>query len=316
MLSLYAATTESDPDNFIETAMTLVQTVVPFDSAGCSSLDTRSSDVLVLGSDTFRETPTMMKEWKRANAGDPVLARSLAYPGRATTFNSPILVRSLTDEGLIAYLNGQRHHQNGVAIILPDKTPGRWEGAGFYRADHEKQFSRDDISLVELLAPHMLQAARISRRGADLTSMGDEADYAIVNASGAIQFANDAFYELARKEWPEWRSDRLPAAMLDGLRADTSLHFMGQHVRATARKSGEMLIVALKALSVLETLSPRETVVARLFGAGMSAKEIAQQMHISHHTARNFVQRIYKKLNVNDKAALAVMLADLSKMTR
>lgn len=313
LLSLYAATAEVDPADFTQTAMTLLQTVVAFDSAGYSALDTRSSDVLVLGSDTFRETPNLIKEWQKINAADPVTAQGLANPGRATTFYAPMLMRTMQDASLIHYLDANRHHQNGIAVILPNKSPGRWEAAGFYRANAEQQFSRDDMRMVELLAPHFLQAARLNRRGADLTASDAETDYAIVDASGLIKFASDAFFMLMRREWPQWRGSRLPTTLMDELRSTSAMLYNGALIEGTARLSGDMMIIQLQAVSVLATLTPREATVAKLFGAGMPTKEIAQQMHISPHTARNFVQRIYKKLDVNDKAALAVLLATLAK---
>lgn len=313
LLSLYAATAEVDPADFTQTAMTLLQNVVAFDSSGYSALDTRSSDVLVLGSDTFRETPNLMREWQKVNAADPVTAQGLAQPGRATTFHAPILIRSLKDASLIDYLDANRHHQNGIAVILPGKSHGCWEAAGFYRADREKQFSHEDIRMVELLAPHFLQAARLNRKSADLTGTDVETDYAIVNKYGQIKFASDAFDILVRREWPQWRGNRLPAALMDALRSDKAMRYNGALIEGTSRFSGDMLIVHLQAVSALATLTPREAVVAKLFGAGMPTKEIAQQMHISPNTVRNFVQRVYKKLDVNDKAALAVMLATLGK---
>jgi DNA-binding CsgD family transcriptional regulator len=308
VLSLYAATSESDPADFMQRTMVLMQTALRFDSAGYSTLDTGSGHTLVLGGDTFREVPTLMTQWQKANHADPVLARCLAHPGSATAFHAPSLTKSLRDRDIQAYLGHNKHHQNGIAIIFPGDLPGHWHAAGFYRSEADHHFSQQDSQLVELLAPHFLQAVKINRRMAYPVQTTCAAASAIVDSTGHVQFAGNGFLELARTEWSGWRSDKLPVALMRALKQSDAMVYKGDRVEVTGRASGEMIVLQIKPLSALEALSPREAFAARLFGAGMSTKEIAQEMNISPHTARNFIQRVYKKLDLNDKASLAVAL--------
>ena len=308
LLSLYAATTEATPAEFVDLAMTLVQSALPFDSAGRSSLDTRSGETLVMGGDMFREPPSLLTEWQAANRADPVLARGLALPGTPTSFHTPTVMSALRDRGMRDYLKHNPHHQNGMVMIVPGGTPGLWDAAGFYRADADRQFTREEMSRVERLAPHLLQAIKINRRMGALGDTGAGAP-AIAALDGHLRYAAQGLIGLLRSEWPAWRGDKLPAPLMQALHAGPALRYEGERIEASARLSGEVFLLQVKPLSALAGLSAREATAAKLYGAGMSTKEIARQMDISPNTVRNFIQRVYKKLDVNDKAALAVALA-------
>lgn len=55
-------------------------------------------------------------------------------------------------------------------------------------------------------------------------------------------------------------------------------------------------------------LSPREMEALRFIGQGYTTDQVAQEMGISRHTARNFIRRIYLKMDVNGRVD-AVRLA-------
>ena len=58
---------------------------------------------------------------------------------------------------------------------------------------------------------------------------------------------------------------------------------------------------------VEETLSQRQREILGLVATGLSNKEIAEQLQIAPTTARDHVQAIMRRLNVNSRAAAAVM---------
>ncbi|MEZ5705095.1 MAG: LuxR C-terminal-related transcriptional regulator [Burkholderiaceae bacterium] len=60
-------------------------------------------------------------------------------------------------------------------------------------------------------------------------------------------------------------------------------------------------------------LSPREAEVATLLAHGLNHKAVARQLGIAPATVRNQTSRIYEKLGVNNRAALATSLAGLSR---
>ncbi len=69
--------------------------------------------------------------------------------------------------------------------------------------------------------------------------------------------------------------------------------------------------------SAVASLSEREREVLRLLTRGFSNKDIAQELHLSQGTVRNYVSAILIKLNVSDRTQAAVLalssgLVDLS----
>jgi DNA-binding CsgD family transcriptional regulator len=57
-------------------------------------------------------------------------------------------------------------------------------------------------------------------------------------------------------------------------------------------------------------LSPREFEIARLTCRGLSNKEIAQVLDISHHTVSTHLRRVFDKLRINRRAKLAAYVAE------
>ena len=68
-----------------------------------------------------------------------------------------------------------------------------------------------------------------------------------------------------------------------------------------------------------ETLSERETQIAVLVSHGKGTKQIAGHLHISEHTVRSYIRRIFSKLRVSTRPAMVaqlmksgIILADLA----
>lgn len=55
-------------------------------------------------------------------------------------------------------------------------------------------------------------------------------------------------------------------------------------------------------------LTPRETEIALLLARGFSAKEIAAELAISHHTVRDHVKAVYDKAGVSNRGELVANL--------
>jgi DNA-binding NarL/FixJ family response regulator len=56
-------------------------------------------------------------------------------------------------------------------------------------------------------------------------------------------------------------------------------------------------------------LTPREESVIRLVMLGMVNREIASELHLSEHTVKNYLFRIFDKLGVSNRVELALYAA-------
>lgn len=59
----------------------------------------------------------------------------------------------------------------------------------------------------------------------------------------------------------------------------------------------------------LSLLTPREREVLQLMAQGLTNSEIATSLFISHHTVKNHVSNIYRKLGENDRTRVALLAA-------
>jgi RNA polymerase sigma factor (sigma-70 family) len=66
----------------------------------------------------------------------------------------------------------------------------------------------------------------------------------------------------------------------------------------------------------LAALTPREREVARLVIDGLSDREIADRLNLSHHTVSQHAKRIYRKLDVDSRVALTRLLLTLPSSSR
>jgi DNA-binding NarL/FixJ family response regulator len=65
-------------------------------------------------------------------------------------------------------------------------------------------------------------------------------------------------------------------------------------------------------------LTQRESAVLRMVAQGANNAEIALQLHLGQKTVRNYVSRLYRKLDLNNRAQIATYLArtDIARTTR
>ena len=80
------------------------------------------------------------------------------------------------------------------------------------------------------------------------------------------------------------------------------------HAVSSEAASGLVTVLQLErarpAPAPLVGLTPREAEVALLVVDGLADREIAERLHISHHTVSQYVKRIYRKLSVDSRVGL------------
>jgi DNA-binding CsgD family transcriptional regulator len=61
-------------------------------------------------------------------------------------------------------------------------------------------------------------------------------------------------------------------------------------------------------LAKAQALSKRETQVARLVASGLSNREVAQGLSLSHHTIKNYLLRVFEKLGISTRVELVLYM--------
>lgn len=62
---------------------------------------------------------------------------------------------------------------------------------------------------------------------------------------------------------------------------------------------------------ILASLSEQQWAVARLVAQGLTNPDIAERLHLSPHTVRNYLSRVMGRLGVHNRTAVAVILTQL-----
>lgn len=314
LLAIYSAAREMPADQFQDAVLRILRPILGFDSSMWGSGTLSASGMDVHSIHLLDQAPEMVSEWVHVSGEDTVAYACARRPGWVMNAHMPTLFRNRTKRAMRDYTT---RFEKGCGLIvrynLADSSLISW--ISLYRADPERHFGEDDRAGFEALVPHIVEALTINRLmhldRVFAQEVHRESHVAIVDSHGAIHTADAGFDELLRREWGAWDGQVLPSALVVALAAGPEARFRGCRIVVSARRMGDLLLVHGRPLTPVDRLSPRECEIAKRFGTGHSHKEVARALGISPATVRNHLQVIYDKLAVNDKAALASLVATL-----
>ncbi len=319
---LYALAEYAAPDQFLSQAISLLQTWIRFDGAifgtgeagkptAATLLNadkTASAETLaesLLSSERFQDDPVARGFRNAPMAPSRGGIRELYRKGRdgkrgKTKGRELSGVRSMAEELGLCHLI--MHGDDPERV-----KPARW--IVLYR-QHDVRFAETDAACLHGLWKHLSSAMAINRARAieRNASKGTDQGMAsgLITAEGVVQIADPRFFSLLEREWPEEAPEVVPAEVMELLLSGKT--FRGTQIEITLVRQQDSHLCRIRPVNAMEILTPREFVVARRFAAGMSHKQIARELGVSHHTVRNQLAHLYRKLNLHDKASLAQYL--------
>jgi DNA-binding CsgD family transcriptional regulator len=172
-------------------------------------------------------------------------------------------------------------------------------------------FDDQNVLLLRAVWPHVLRAFRANlARQLDINdTRHEQRSLALISRRGKVSVADKRFQALFNKEWPEVNGRSLPPLAMFDLLGKRSFEGKAISIVVKQQIGQDILVCEAVSLSILHTLGPAERVVAHSLKEGLGYKEIALKMGTSPNTVRTQISRIYKKLEVHDKSALAKLLA-------
>lgn len=239
---------------------------------------------------------------------DPILDRAARSPGQLVTMDVAQLVQGGRDDV-------RRYCQRfGVAhstVVISGEPARGVEALAVWHGSRRGPGVRQ-LALAAQLMPHLLLARRNNARFHALTAVvADGAPLtALASQAGHLHHAPPAVLALLQREWPQFQPPWLPQALVLAL---ASGGYAGRQLVVQARPlAGGLMQVALRparataAPASAQALTPAEARVAELVAAGLSYKQVAQQLQRAPATVRNQLQRVYDKLGLRGKTALAL----------
>jgi len=312
LLDLYHGARERPLDEFQDFALELVKPAFKFESArwGNASFDGRA--FLPHALHLHNDPEESVTDWAEFIKIDTFATEAATTPGRATAAHFPSRYTGPGTAGIREYAH-KYGHESALALGLRTPSTRMLNWIALYRADPDLHFTEREQRQAEALLPHLLQAFDINRSiWLDRMQKGCEPrrpSFAISDQRGMLWFAEPNFARLVGAEFPAWREPALPKPLTTSLNGEG--RFAGVDLVISAAPLGKLLLLKARELSPIDRLTRRERDVVLAFGRGYSTKEVADQLGISANTVHHHLRVSYDKLGIDNKAALALLVAGL-----
>lgn len=308
LLELYRLTGSGPSAAFSAAAFELLNRLLPFHSGLWATFTLGSNGPDEHSLYLHNLSAQMIEEYERVKQYDVLNQQAVAHCGR--TFNVTIDdVKDQVHPAMLAHARKWRLEHTLATMIL--ETPvNLYTAFCLYRPAAQRPFSERERQRAEAAVPHLVQAWHLSelRFLAAPSPAPREVPraLALIDRFGIIHNAESGVAPLLRREAPEWQGPSVPAELLEALRQNAS-QFRGHAIVASVVRQlpDRRLLIAIRARAAVDTLTKRETTVAREFASGKTYKEIAKALKTSPTTVRTQIQTIYMKLGVGTKVDLA-----------
>lgn len=301
---LYRGGLAVPPDGFRRWALGELRQLLPFDAA---IWGTGTARRMKFHTCTVLDLPAGFPERLEAsqaiNPIVPVLLRKL---------ETPVDMKSVMPDRQFyaSALYRQTFAPHGIERILStghiDAESGLYSLVTLYRFDRGRPFSAADAAKVGRVMFHLFNAAshafflQMSRRLADRPAASAAA---AVDATGAFHDAMPRFFEMLDRHFPDRPPQQLPFALPAD--SETAVH-RGLCVRCEPLE--ELRCVHIWPAGPLDHLTRRERDVVAAVAHGLSFKQAAKRIGIAPSTVANHLYRVYRKLGVYSRAALAELV--------
>ncbi|RZT11259.1 regulatory protein, luxR family [Duganella sp. CF402] len=304
ILELYGSAQECTPGEFSEHTMHLMQRVLPFDSGASVQAEFADGGQMVVRSMlAFNQPLDKLRDRSGLTEPDPILVKAFNQRGRSICVAVDGMDQHKHHE-VITY--ARKYEVEQSLVYIPAAAPAQEPGLiVFWRADTRRPYTQADLALADMIMPHIFQARRINNRLASSAQRQHQALLLISDLQGCLQFSDDGANRMLQTEWPQWTPPELPPAFFRSLRDSSNGHYTGRTLAASISVHGRHVHILLERRSPSAQLTPAELSIARLAVTGATYKQIAAELHLSPATVRNQLHRIYTKLGISNKTALA-----------
>lgn len=302
---LYRSVVSVPPDRFRLWALESLKTVIPFDSAiwGSGKWEERRFHAL-----TLSNLPDHFAQVLEASADEnPLIAKLIqSEPDTPTTMESVFPDATFYESNLYRKTFGPHGVERLMSTMHVDRRSGLYSLVSLYRSDRNNPFSAAEQAIQRRLTYHLFNALshaffiHLARTHRDRPP---GAAAAVIDQHGGYHDVQPRFLDAMEAHWPGHTPNQLPfrapepgeTRLLDGL-----------CIRAEAM--GELIIVHCWPMGPLDRLTAREREIVLAVAHGLSFKQAARKIGVAPSTVANHLYRIYRKLGVNSRTALADLI--------
>lgn len=310
VLALNAKAATLGTSELVAAAVSDLSDVLGFDSAwyGWAQLD--PGGTVIHANATYSLPRHYFETWKSMADQDILVEKFLENPRRVATY----------DRSGITQTDGMEYLADcfGLKKMATAMCPRSDRTASFYLSiyrggDSARPFTSSEREFLQCAVDNVSAAAR---RAAfrELHNPKDHSASAYISRQGNVIVGLADLHDRFGHLWSRRDGDRVPNWLMDYARLpgehmlpDEGL--MIQCEASTPENGLEWNKLTLRPLTKFDLLSAREKEVATALAEGNSHKMVAKLLGIAPATVRNQTQSIYRKLGVDNRAALTQHLA-------
>jgi len=302
---LYRSVLSVPPDQFRRWALDSLKTVIPFDSGlwGSGQWEERRFHALTLSN----QPESFVAALERSADQNPLIKKLIeSPPDTPTTMDSVFPDAKFYKSDLYRQIFGPHGVERLLSTVHVDRRSGLYSLVSLYRSDRAQPFTAAEQAIQRRLVYHLFNALshaffiHLARTHRDRPA---NAVGAVVDRRGAYHDVQPRFLDAMQQHWPGHPAKQLPfpvpepgeTRILDGL-------------CVKAETMGELVIVHCWPVGPLDRLTQREREIVIAVAHGLSFKQAAKKIGVAPSTVANHLYRIYRKLGVNSRTALADLI--------
>lgn len=302
---LYRSVVSVPPERFRLWALESLKSVIPFDSAiwGSGKWEERRFHTL-----TLSNLPEHFATVLEASADEnPLIARLIhTEPDTPTTMESVFPDSQFYKSNLYSKTFGPHGVERLMSTLHVDRRSGLYSLVSLYRSDRSARFTAEEQAMQRRLTYHLFNALshsffiHLARTNRDRPA---GAATAIVDHHGGYHEAQPRFLDAMEQHWPGHAAKQLPFPVPEC--GETRL-VGGLCIKC--EPMGELMMVHCWPMGPLDRLTSREREIVVAVAHGLSFKQAARKIGVAPSTVANHLYRIYRKLGVNSRTALADLI--------
>lgn len=305
LLGLYRLSYEQALGEFQDAALGLLQKVLPFDSAAWGTAIHVSEGIQTHNIHLYNQPEDILVAYDHIRHLDTAAQEASRRPRSTLGFHARTWFSAPEQAAMLDY--GRRFQLSNCFISSDlDTRANCFNWVTLFRANEDAHCRAVECELLAAISPHVMQALAINRL-THLDRMNARprahAGAAIADLGGVLHHVDAPFEQVLRQEWTSWHGSRLPPPLLENLLRGPP-RWVGREIVVSHRMEHGLLFLHARPRCRIDSLTPREHIVAELVARGASHKDVAQQQRRSLATIRNQVRAVYDKLEVNNVAGL------------
>ena len=307
LLKLYRGVTYIPTGEFKDWALNETKLLIPFDTSVCWTdiQNSRETDRQGIRIHLHNLDYEFISSWLLYRHDDKLpLAQHLNID---QAFNVNV-TSSYSDTDLLDYHYKRFGIEHIVSMATINSDTRLLHTISLHRSNINQPFTEIERALTEVIFSHLFEAVNKNWL-ANLPQLfpGNQCNnlssIATCNSCGILQFALPAFIATCRHEWPKWMGPTLPEVVKLSMQ-NGSLKFIGRKIVISMSHLNDLFLLRARPKLAADELSLRELEVALKFASGSDYKTIALELSVSPSTIKGHLNKIYTKLEINEKASL------------